>query len=158
MAAGQRGAHARPTPENTPTIVLRAEVEVAAGVYACRRFVEAAHVPPRHFVALKAPRRGNEAPPADEPEGGPDPTGELRRTAMERTGDSIGSAADAAKCTRFSNVLVHEMRRELRAVDAAHPPRDARVLSWLAARRAAGKVRSISCSLRVQKAAAAALP
>ncbi|MDC0525663.1 hypothetical protein OAO87_01595 [bacterium] len=56
----------------------------------------------------------------------------------------FGSAADAAKCTRFSNVLVYEMRRELRAVDAAHPPRDARVLSWLAARRAAGEVAGAS--------------
>ena len=43
----------------------------------------------------------------------------------------FGSAADAAKCTRFSNVLVHEMRRELRAADAAHPTRDPRVLAWL---------------------------
>ena len=51
----------------------------------------------------------------------------------------FGSAADAAKCTRFSNVMVHAMREELRAVDAAHPSRDPRVLRWLKQRRAAGE-------------------
>ena len=56
----------------------------------------------------------------------------------------FGSAADAAKCTRFSNVLVHAMREELRAVDAAYAPRDERVLAWLAQRRAAGEAAGAS--------------
>jgi len=56
----------------------------------------------------------------------------------------FGSAADAAKCTRFSNVLVHAFRRALRAVDEQHPPRDPRVLAWLAERRAAGEAAGAS--------------
>ena len=51
----------------------------------------------------------------------------------------FGSAADAAKCTRFSNVLAHAVRQEQRAVDARYPPRDPRLLEWLAQRRAAGE-------------------
>ncbi len=77
--------------------------------------------------------------------------GELWRNGAVSEGGYIvdgrccfGSAADAAKCTRFSNVLVHEFRRELRAVDAAYPSRDERVLAWLAARRAAGEAAGAS--------------
>jgi hypothetical protein len=56
----------------------------------------------------------------------------------------FGSAADAAKCTRFSNVIVHEIRAELREVDEMYPPRDPRVLSWLEQRREEGRAAGAS--------------
>ena len=82
-------------------MVLRAEVELSAGVYGCRRFVEAAHIPPRHYVALRPPRTEEEEEEDEEiahgggggggggsgPAGGVDPTGELRRQAMELGAD-----------------------------------------------------------------------
>jgi hypothetical protein len=46
----------------------------------------------------------------------------------------FGSAADACKCSRFSNFVVHRARRALRRVDEAYPTRDRRVLGWLQAR------------------------
>ena len=56
----------------------------------------------------------------------------------------FGSAADAAKCVRFSNVIVQAIRESLSAFDAAHPTRDARVLRWLDERRRAGKAAGAS--------------
>jgi hypothetical protein len=47
----------------------------------------------------------------------------------------FGSAADAAKCVRVSNFLVHHAREAIRAVDARYPSRDRRVLDWAASRR-----------------------
>ena len=47
----------------------------------------------------------------------------------------FGSAADATKCCRISNYIVWRARRAMRAVDVAHPSRDARVLAWLRERR-----------------------
>jgi hypothetical protein len=49
----------------------------------------------------------------------------------------FGSAADATKCARCSNLLAHATKRALRAVDAAHPTRDPQVLAWLAERKRA---------------------
>ena len=49
----------------------------------------------------------------------------------------FGSAADAAKCARVSNVLASEMRKAFRAIDAQYPSRDAAILEWQAARRSA---------------------
>ena len=49
----------------------------------------------------------------------------------------FGSAADASKCSRASNLLVHAMRRALREADAAHPTRDPTVIAWLKERRQA---------------------
>ena len=46
----------------------------------------------------------------------------------------FGSAADATKCSRASNLIAHAIKRALRAVDAAHPTRDPRVAAWLAER------------------------
>ena len=51
----------------------------------------------------------------------------------------FGSAADAVKCCRASNLIVWLARRRMRAVDAAFPPTDARVLAWQARRRAAAE-------------------
>ena len=56
----------------------------------------------------------------------------------------FGSAADATKCCRISNFLVHHARQALQAVDAAFPPRDRAVRDWLAARRAAGEAAGFS--------------
>ena len=50
----------------------------------------------------------------------------------------FGSAADATKCSRFSNLIVHAVRRELAAIDAQFPSRDEDVLRWQAARRRCG--------------------
>jgi hypothetical protein len=50
----------------------------------------------------------------------------------------FGSAADAAKCCRISNVIVHHVRAAMRRVDEAHPPRDQRVIDWLEQRRRLG--------------------
>jgi hypothetical protein len=50
----------------------------------------------------------------------------------------FGSAADAAKCCRVSNVIVHQVRAAMRRVDEAYPPRDPRVLAWLQQRRRIG--------------------
>ena len=49
----------------------------------------------------------------------------------------FGSAADATKCCRVSNLVAHAIRVALARVDAAHPTRDPRVLAWLDERRAA---------------------
>ena len=46
----------------------------------------------------------------------------------------FGSAADATKCARVSNLLVYRARKALRAFDRAHPSRDASVLAWLESR------------------------
>ena len=48
----------------------------------------------------------------------------------------FGSAADAAKCSRLSNFLAHEMRQAIERVDARYPTRDARILAWEARRTA----------------------
>ena len=49
----------------------------------------------------------------------------------------FGSAADATKCARVSNLVAHAVKAALARVDAQHPTRDPRVLSWLAERRVA---------------------
>ncbi len=49
----------------------------------------------------------------------------------------FGSAADATKCCRVSNLVAHAIKAALARVDAAHPTRDPRVLAWLDERRAA---------------------
>ena len=49
----------------------------------------------------------------------------------------FGSAADASKCVRVSNFLVHHAKQACREVDARYPPVDPRVLAWQAERRAA---------------------
>lgn len=49
----------------------------------------------------------------------------------------FGSAADAAKCVRVSNFLVHHARQAMQKVDAMFPSRDERVLAWLEQRRTA---------------------
>ena len=46
----------------------------------------------------------------------------------------FGSAADATKCARVSNLLVYRARKALRAFDQAHPSRDQGVLAWLESR------------------------
>jgi hypothetical protein len=46
----------------------------------------------------------------------------------------FGSAADATKCARVSNLLVYRARKALRAFDRAHPTRDQGVLAWLESR------------------------
>ena len=51
----------------------------------------------------------------------------------------FGSAADATKCVRVSNLLVHHVRIALRAVDARYPTRDSAVLDWLQQRAEAGR-------------------
>ena len=49
----------------------------------------------------------------------------------------FGSAADAAKCARVSNLLAHEGKKAMAAVDRMYPPRDQRILDWQRARREA---------------------
>ena len=49
----------------------------------------------------------------------------------------FGSAADASKCSRASNLIAHAIRRALRDVDAAYPTREPAVLEWLEERRQA---------------------
>ena len=49
----------------------------------------------------------------------------------------FGSAADAAKCARVSNVLAFEARKAMAAVDRLYPTRDATILQWQQARREA---------------------
>ena len=49
----------------------------------------------------------------------------------------FGSAADASKCSRASNLIAHAIRRALREADAAHPTREPVVLKWLEERRQA---------------------
>ena len=49
----------------------------------------------------------------------------------------FGSAADATKCCRVSNLVAHAIKAALARVDAAHPTRDPRVLAWLEERSAA---------------------
>ena len=49
----------------------------------------------------------------------------------------FGSAADATKCSRVSNLMAHAIRRALRAADATYPTRDERVLAWIEAREQA---------------------
>ena len=56
----------------------------------------------------------------------------------------FGSAADAAKCARISNFLIHHLRQELQRLDAKYPTRDPVVLEWLAKRRAAGEAAGAS--------------
>jgi len=48
----------------------------------------------------------------------------------------FGSAADATKCCRVSNLVASAIKVALKRVDAAHPTRDPRVLAWLDERRA----------------------
>ena len=48
----------------------------------------------------------------------------------------FGSAADACKCVRVSNFLMHHARLAMRAVDARYPTRDPRILAWQAQRAA----------------------
>lgn len=50
----------------------------------------------------------------------------------------FGSAADATKCCRVSDLLAFAIRKALRAIDAAYPTRDEAVVSWLERRRAMG--------------------
>jgi hypothetical protein len=47
----------------------------------------------------------------------------------------FGSAADAAKCVRVSNFLVHHARLAIDEVDARYPTRDPRILEWARRRR-----------------------
>ena len=49
----------------------------------------------------------------------------------------FGSAADAAKCSRVSNFLAAQAGEAIARVDALFPTRDARILAWQEARRAA---------------------
>ena len=49
----------------------------------------------------------------------------------------FGSAADASKCSRASNLLAHAMRRALDKADLAHPTRDPAVIAWLVERQQA---------------------
>ena len=46
----------------------------------------------------------------------------------------FGSAADATKCSRVSNYIAWRIRRAIYAVDELHPPQDANVCAWRAAR------------------------
>ena len=46
----------------------------------------------------------------------------------------FGSAADATKCSRASNLVAHAVRRALQQFDAEHPSRDASVIAWQHAR------------------------
>ena len=57
----------------------------------------------------------------------------------------FGSAADAVKCVRVSNFLIHHARRAMQEVDTLYPPRDERILRWQQRRRAAagGRVRGV---------------
>ena len=48
----------------------------------------------------------------------------------------FGSAADATKCSRFSNLIAFAVKRALRRVDAAYPTRDPAVQQWLRGRAA----------------------
>lgn len=59
----------------------------------------------------------------------------------------FGSAADAAKCARVSNFLAAKANEAIAQVDAAHPPRDARIIAWQEARRAArtGDSENVAC-------------
>jgi len=56
----------------------------------------------------------------------------------------FGSAADATKCSRFSNLLVYRARKALREFDEAHPSRDQGVLAWLESR--ARRAEALGCS------------
>jgi hypothetical protein len=56
----------------------------------------------------------------------------------------FGSAADATKCSRFSNLLVYRARNALREFDEAHPSRDQGVLAWLESR--ARRAEALGCS------------
>ena len=49
----------------------------------------------------------------------------------------FGSAADAVKCSRASNLMAHVIRQALQAIDRKYPPRDPAVLAWLEERKAA---------------------
>ena len=49
----------------------------------------------------------------------------------------FGSAADACKCSRFSNFIVYRAKKALAAIDTTYPPRDERVLRWQESRRLA---------------------
>ena len=51
----------------------------------------------------------------------------------------FGSAADATKCSRASNLIAFAVKRALREVDRKHPTREPRVLEWLSARAEAAK-------------------
>jgi len=48
----------------------------------------------------------------------------------------FGSAADATKCSRASNLLAWLVKRDIAAFDSNHPTRDTAVLDWLESRRA----------------------
>ena len=48
----------------------------------------------------------------------------------------FGSAADATKCARASNLIAHATKRALREIDAKYPSRDPAVLAWLEERAA----------------------
>ena len=46
----------------------------------------------------------------------------------------FGSAADAVKCSRISNLIAKVVREAIERFDEGHPPTDARVLAWQAVR------------------------
>jgi len=56
----------------------------------------------------------------------------------------FASAADATKCSRVTNLIVHHARRAMQTVDATYPSRDEAVFEWLAARRATGEAGGFS--------------
>ena len=56
----------------------------------------------------------------------------------------FGSAADAVKCSRISNLISKIVREAVALFDEGHPPTDARILAWQAAR--AEEQRSLSFS------------
>ena len=51
----------------------------------------------------------------------------------------FGSAADATKCSRITNLLIEYSRKAMREVDEQYPVRDARVLEWQRQRAAHGE-------------------
>ena len=60
----------------------------------------------------------------------------------------FGSAADATKCARASNLIAHAVKRALREFDAEHPSRDSAVLAWLAEREQAAAESECSAAER----------
>ena len=46
----------------------------------------------------------------------------------------FGSAADAVKCSRISNLIAKVVREAIECFDEEHPPTDARILEWRAVR------------------------